>query len=283
MTQKIPATGEIGMTALPIINHDIHVHTFLSACSSDPEAVPERMLAAAARHGLQTIGFADHLWDAEVPGASEWYRPQDVAHISQIRAQIPADTHGVRVLVGCETEYVGNGVVGISPAAAEKLDFVLVPHSHFHMEGFVRPVEVRAPREVAELMRQRFAEVIELEVCTGVAHPFLPCGFAEQTDEIISEIGDAEFADVFGRAGELGVSIEITTGAFPSINGGETEGFHDETFLRVYGLALKAGCVLHLASDTHSLAGVGRVPQLARFVGQLGLAPNHIHPLVRET
>lgn len=269
------------MTSGPIVNHDIHVHTFLSACSSDPEAVPEGMLAAAAQQGLTTIGFADHLWDAEVPGASAWYRPQDLDHISQIRAQIPRHTHGVRVLVGCETEYVGHGVVGISPAAAEQLDFVLVPHSHFHMEDFVRPAEIRAPREVAELLRQRFAEVVELEVCTGVAHPFLPLGFSEQTDEIIGEIGDGEFADVFGRAAQRGVSIEITTGAFPSINAGETEGFHDETFLRVYGLALKAGCVFHLASDTHSLAGVARVPQLARFVDLLGLAPHHLHPLVR--
>ena len=269
------------MAAAPILSHDIHVHTCLSACSGDPEAVPDGMLAAAARYGLQTIGFADHLWDAAVPGASDWYRPQDLAHISRIRAQMPADTHGVRVLIGCETEYVGGGVVGISPEAAEGLDFVLVPHSHFHMEGFVRPAEIRAPREVAELMRQRFAEVVGLEVTTGVAHPFLPCGFSEQTDEIIGEIGDGEFTDVFARAAERGVSLEITTGAFPSINGGETEGFHDQTFLRVYGLGMEAGCVFHLASDTHSLAGMGRVPQLDRFVGQLGLGPHHLHPLVR--
>ena len=104
------------MSTVPILSHDIHVHTFLSACSGDPEAVPDGMLASAARHGLETIGFADHLWDAEVAGSSDWYRPQDLAHTSQIRAQIPTETHGVRVLIGCETEYVGGGVVGISPA-----------------------------------------------------------------------------------------------------------------------------------------------------------------------
>ena len=130
-------------------------------------------------------------------------------------------------------------------------------------------------------MRQRFAEVVELEVSTGVAHPFLPCGFVEQTDEIIGEIGDGAFADVFGRAAERGVSLEITTGAFPSINGGETDGHHDDTFLRVYAVAMEAGCVFHLASDTHSLAGMGRVPQLAGGARQLGLEPHHIHPLVR--
>ena len=66
-----------------------------------------------------------------------------IEHISQIRDQISQDTFGVRVLVGCETEYVGGGWVGISPQSAELLDFVLVPHSHFHMEGFVRPAETK--------------------------------------------------------------------------------------------------------------------------------------------
>ncbi|MBT4502622.1 MAG: hypothetical protein HOC74_33130 [Gemmatimonadetes bacterium] len=269
------------MTEEIFVDHDIHVHTFLSSCSGDSEAVPERMLAAAAVAGVKTVGFADHLWDAAVPGASNWYRPQDFDHISQIRAQLPEDSGGVRVLVGCETEYVGNGRVGISPEVAAQLDFVLVPHSHFHMEDFVCPAEVTGSKEIAELLQKRFAEAIELEVATGIAHPFLPCVFPERTDEILGQIEDAEFGDLFGRAAELGVSIEITTGAFPSLGGGEREGMHDESFLRIYGLALEAGCLFHFASDTHSLEGVGRVCGLEPFVHQLGLTRENLHPLVR--
>ena len=179
------------------VDHDVHVHTFLSSCSHDPEAVPERILARAAQCGLRTVGFADHLWDAAVPGASDWYRPQDFVHISRIRDQLPTDTRGVRVLVGCETEYVGGGGVGVSPEVAEQLDFVLVPHSHFHMEGFVRPSDVNTLEGIAELLQQRFAEAIELEVVTGIAHPFLPCGFPEQLDDILAAIEDAQFAELF--------------------------------------------------------------------------------------
>jgi histidinol phosphatase-like PHP family hydrolase len=269
------------MTEEMLVDHDIHVHTFLSSCSADPEALPEQMLAAAAAAGVKTVGFADHLWDAAVPGASNWYRPQDFDHISQIRAQLPEERHGVRVLVGCETEYVGEGRVGISPEVAAQLDFVLVPHSHFHMENFVRPAEVTDSGEIAELLQQRFAEAIELEVVTGIAHPFLPCVFPERTDEILGQIGDAEFGDLFGRAAERGVSIEITTGAFPSLGGGEREGMHDESFLRIYSLALEAGCLFHFASDTHSLEGMGRVRGLEPFARQLGLTRENLHPLVR--
>lgn len=269
------------MNAALSVDHDLHVHTFLSACSSDPEAVPANMLARAAECGVRTVGFADHLWDAAVAGASEWYRPQDYEHISQIRAQLPADAGGVRVLVGCETEYVGGGRVGISPAVAEKLDFVLVPHSHFHMEGFVRPAEVDTPAAIAGLLQERFAEAIELEVATGIAHPFMPCILPDQLDEILGYIEDGAFADLFGRAAERGVSIEITTGAFPSLNAGERPGAHDEAFLRVYRLALEAGCVFHFASDTHSLEGMGRVRGLEPLVRELGLTAGNLHPLVR--
>ncbi|MFH1568391.1 MAG: hypothetical protein ABIL09_10390 [Gemmatimonadota bacterium] len=270
------------MTAPLAVDHDLHVHTFLSACSEDPQAVPERILARAAEAGVRTVGFADHLWDAAVSGASAWYRPQDFDHVSRIRAQLPADPGPVRVLVGCETEYVGRGRVGISPETAARLDFVLVPHSHFHMEGFVRPAEVNTPAAVAALLRERFAEAVELEVATGIAHPFLPCIWPDRTDEILGHIPDGAFRDLFGRAAERGVSIEITTGAFPSLNGGERPGAHDEAFLRVYARAKEAGCVFHFASDTHRLAGVGRVRDLEPFVARLGLTARDLHPLVRR-
>lgn len=263
------------------VDHDIHVHTFLSSCNSDPDALPDRMVAAAAGSGLRTLGFADHLWDAAVPGASDWYRPQDLTHVSRIREQIPADTSGVRVLVGCETEYVGDGKVGISPTAAAKFDYVLVPHSHFHMEGFVRPSEIDTPPAIAALLQQRFAEVVELDVTTGIPHPFLPCILPERIDEILGHISDAAFEDLFGRAAERGVSIEITVGAFPSLRSKEQEGWHDETFLRVYALARDAGCVFHFASDAHRLDGVGGATRLEPFVRELVLGREHLHPLVR--
>jgi histidinol phosphatase-like PHP family hydrolase len=269
------------MASLAHVDHDLHVHTYLSSCSSDEEALPEAMLARAASCGIRTVGFADHLWDAAVPGASSWYQPQDFPHISRIRQQLPDDTGGVRVLTGCETEYVGGGCVGIAPTTAEMLDFVLVPHSHFHMEDFVRPASVKTPGAIAQLLQDRYAEAIELEVVTGIAHPFLPCILPEQTDDILGLITDDAFSRLFERTARLGVSVEITTGAFASLGSGETDGHHDEAFMRVYRLALRAGCLFHFASDTHSLEGVGKVRGLEPFVTELGLKDTDILPLAR--
>ena len=208
-----------------IVDHDLHVHTFLSACSCDETATPGNIIARAAEAGLRAIGFADHMWDSRVAGASEWYRPQTYEHISQIREQIPHDARGVRDLIGCETEYCGGGKVGISREVADQLDFVLIPMSHIHMQGFVMPPEISGTKGIASLLVKRFNEVVELGLATGIAHPFLPLGYMQVSDEILSFISDSRFLDCFGRAADRGISMEVTTSFFPaSLGRSQTSG-----------------------------------------------------------
>lgn len=43
--------------------HDWHVHTYLSACCHEKERqTPRAILSLAKDMGVNTIGFADHLW-----------------------------------------------------------------------------------------------------------------------------------------------------------------------------------------------------------------------------
>jgi histidinol phosphatase-like PHP family hydrolase len=262
------------------IDHDVHVHTTLSACCGDKQATPANIIARAAETGLRTIGFADHLWDAAVPGAMDWYRPQDLPHVLQTRTLLPPDGRGVRVLVGCESEYCGGGKVGISPAAAGQVDFLLLPVSHFHMKGFVVPADLRDTDAIARLLVARFDEAIELGLATGIAHPFYPVGDEERMDEIHAHISDKAFAAGFAGAAARGVSIEISAVMFPACVGGAPR-FKDETFLRMLRLAKRSGCCFHIASDSHDLSGIGRVLKLAPVVEELGLTDGDIHPLFR--
>ncbi len=255
-----------------LYNHDVHVHSNLSACCSDPLAAAEKMISRAARLGIKTVGFANHFWDETIPGASAWYEPQNLEHILAIRSQIPEDTQGVNVLVGCESEYCGEGKVGISRAVADQLDFVLLPMSHFHMTGFVvQPWQVATSQDVANLLVQRFNEVIALGIANGIAHPFSPLGFKDSIDEIFGCISDAAFQDCFGRAAELRVSIEIQPNMLPGSLGQEMEGFHDESFMRVLTIARDMGCMFHLGSDTHTLAGIGNTLKLKPYLDQLSI------------
>jgi histidinol phosphatase-like PHP family hydrolase len=262
------------------IEHDLHIHTWLSSCSGDPDAGAENYIRLAAEKGLKVIGFANHFWDNRVPGASDWYRPQDFSHIMKIKEQIPEDRLGVKVLVGCETEYCGRGKVGITRETAEQLDFVLIPMSHLHMKGFVLDQNVTSSEEAARVMVDRFKEVIELGLATGIAHPFLPFGF-DPVDEILSCISDDEFVECFGRAAELGISMELNASSFPGSHGKERDTFHDETFIRVFSLAKACGCLFHFASDAHSPKNMHGLFEMEAIVNLLGITEDHILPLCR--
>ena len=197
----------------------------------------------------------------------------------KIKDEIPQDTLGVKILIGCETEYCGDGKVGITKEVAKQLDFVLIPISHLHMEGFVRDKSITSPEDVAKLMVDRFKEVLELDLATGIAHPFIPLGF-KNVDEILSHISDDEFRDCFKRAAEL-VSIELNAGCFPGNYGKETDLFHDESIIRPFLLAKECGCLFHFGSDAHSLDHMNSLFAMERTINILGLTEEDILPLCR--
>ena len=55
------------------IDHDLHIHSFLSTCAKNPEQTPRRILSQAQEAGLTTLCLTNHFWDEDVPGASNWY------------------------------------------------------------------------------------------------------------------------------------------------------------------------------------------------------------------
>ena len=49
--------------------NDLHCHSTLSSCCSDPAMTPQVILGHAERSNHQALCLTDHLWDAAVPGA----------------------------------------------------------------------------------------------------------------------------------------------------------------------------------------------------------------------
>ena len=64
-----------------IVDNDLHIHSQLSSCSSDPAQSNERILKYAEENGLKTICITDHFWDENIPGAFSVYQGQDFEHI----------------------------------------------------------------------------------------------------------------------------------------------------------------------------------------------------------
>lgn len=247
------------------ITSDLHVHSFLSSCAKT-DAVPADYLELCKTNGITTIGFADHMWDNKVAGASPWYKPQDMQHISQIREMIPSDIGGIRVLFGCETEYIGGGVIGITKESARELDFVLIPPNHFHMKDFVIPASVTENDEYKKYLIDRFMEVcdIELDVPIGIAHPFMPLGIPD-TNAVLELITDDEYIKCFTYAKHRDKSIEIQT-SIAVLNNPE--------YNRMIKIASDCGCMCHIGSDSHGLEKFNEAHQrLGNFLDELGVNP----------
>ena len=262
------------------IDHDLHVHTYLSDCCHDKEHHrPAEILAVAAEMGVRLIGFADHVWANPDLPASDWYRPQDASQISRLRDDLASVTTDVRVLVGCEAETVRPGQFGITREFAEQLDFVLLACSHFHMTGFVEQPSARTPRGLADHMLAFFRSAVTSGLATSIPHAFLPLGHYDLLDDAVATMSDGEFLDAFGEAADAGVGIEITVSYFPS---SKKPSFSIETPMRVLSLARQAGCRFTFGSDAHDGAAQRRLPNLARFVEPLDLTPADLHPITHQ-
>ncbi len=263
------------------IQHDIHVHTNLSSCSSDPEQTPENILKKAAELGIRTVGFADHLWCRNIPGASDWYKPQDELHVLKIREQMPADCHGVKTLVGCESEFTGTAC-GIDRQHAALFDFVLIPCSHFHMLDFVRPKEITSAEGLAKLLLEHWSAVLDLDVATGIAHPFHVIGGDAIMDNICRHLRRSEqLRYCLDKSAAKQVSIEINASYFPQLFGRAEAGFHDESIFVLLEQTRRSGCLFHFASDAHELKNFGSTLQMQDIADQLCLRDDDIHPLFR--
>ena len=231
-----------------VIDHDLHIHSNLSRCSSDPEQTPSRILNYAAENGFKQICLTNHFWDERVAGASAWYSTQDYPHIK--RALPLPQRDGIEFLFGCETELDKNLTLGISREVIDEVDFVIIPTTHMHMEGFT--IEAGA-----DLDARALAYVRRLDAVLSMDLPFYKIGIAHLTCphiakaswwdhiEVIDRISDADFERMLLRAAEVGVGIELN---FSLKNYSSKE---SESILRPYRIAKSLGCKFYFGSDAH--------------------------------
>ena len=234
------------------------------------EAIPADYLKLCKTAGITVIGFTDHMWDKAISGASDWYKPQNYESISLVRSMIPSETDGIKIMFGCETEYVGGGKIAITPETAAKLDYVLIPPNHFHMKDLVIPSSVTENDEYKKYLIDRFMEVcdINLGVPTGIAHPFMPLGIPD-ANAVLADITDDEYIKCFNYAKLCDKSIEIQT---------QLAVLNNPEYNRMIKIACDCDCLFHIGSDSHNMERFnGAHERLGNFLDQLGLSKAKIH------
>ena len=263
------------------IQHDVHMHTYLSRCSNDPEFLPPAIIEKSKANGIKVLAFTDHFWDKTMPGwDNDFYRTQDFEHVQKIHKMMPEKIEGINILFGCETEYCGNGLISISKETAAKFDHVLVPTNHYLMD-FANENNLTTPVQLAAELVKRFKEVLSFDVATGICHPFLPLGFMEIGDKILNSMSREELDECFSMAKEKNVSIEINSCTFANNYDRGTDGFTDDSFMRIFSIAKEAGCKFHFGSDAHSLSDIDRLQKLEKYLDLLNITQEDIHPRYR--
>ena len=235
-----------------VIDHDLHIHTFLSICSQDETQIPENILKAAKSRGLKTICVTDHYWDDLVPCNTKynwWYREQNFAHISKY-LPLPKDDE-VRFLFGCETDMDSSYNVGVPRERWNDFDFIIISTTHFHhMTG--EEWENADNEALAGLWVKRFEALLNTDLPfrkIGIAHPacsLINTKSREDYLDVLGRIPDEDMRRLFKKAAEAGMGIELN---YDDINCPDDEA--DRVF-RMFRVAKKCGCKFYLGSDAHS-------------------------------
>lgn len=232
-----------------VFDHDLHIHSKISLCSSDPEQTNERILQYAIDNGLKTVCLTNHFWDDVVDGVSEWYMSQNYEHLA-IAKPLP-QVENVKFLFGCETELNKELTLGISKEKMDLFDFIVIPTTHFHMTSYTLSQEENAnAKSKAKAWVKRVDAVLGMDLPfhkVGLAH--LTCGLIAQTREeyleVIRMLPEEKMKMIFEKAAQRGVGIELNYGDMNFSNDEEA------VVLRPYRIAKQCGCKFYCGSDAH--------------------------------
>ena len=248
--------------------YDLHCHSKLSLCASRESEI-SGFLECGEKDGLVCVGISDHAWDKGLGRPIDFYEAQPYEKLFERERPV---TKNVKVVFGAEGEYA-QGLLGIRRSTAEKLDYLIVPHSHIHMNGFVLPEGVNDERSVGRYMFNSFVSLLhhpDSDRIFGVAHPFWPCGRKfEQTEAILSAITDEEFIYCGFLAKEKNVFLEMNMSCTASI---PLEKFASSQYGRFFRLAKQGGAEFFMGSDNHIPKSgkdnsLNRLPEYAAEIG----------------
>jgi histidinol phosphatase-like PHP family hydrolase len=260
-----------------VIDHDLHIHSNLSLCAPDPAQTPEAILKYGEANGLKTLCLTNHMWDPAVPGASEWYAAQSYER-SRTALPLP-QSDKVRFLFGAEAEMDKNFVIGLSPKTVEELEFIIVPTTHMHMDGFT--VEGNEDAEArAQLWIKRFDALLDAPLPfekVGLAHMTCSLIWRNRYLEVLQKIPLSEYHRLFERAAKAGLGIELN---FPAYHMSQSTA---EIELVPYRIAREEGCKFYLGGDAHVPASLAdRMIHFNAMIDILGLTEDDKIPFLQN-
>lgn len=253
-----------------IIDHDYHIHSFLSPCSRDPEQSSENILRYGIENGFRHICLTNHLWDTT---KKNFYLDPPDQKYSYLSQALPLpQAKGTQFHFGCETDMDKNFVPGIEKETFDKLEFVIISTTHLQLTG--KTIEADATlSDRAELYIRRLEKVLECGFDfskVGIPHPASNHASPENPfNELFDKIGRENVKYIFSRVAESGAGVEINSFDF---NFDNKPSKHADAIIEFYGILKECGCRFYLGSDAHHPDALRRAPRsFETAVNELGL------------
>ncbi len=249
-----------------IVDHDYHIHSQLSFCSSDPEQNNERILRYAEENGFKSICLTDHFWDESVEDAGPW---EGFGHNVISKALPLPQSDKVKFLFGGETEMRKDFVIGLAPEHYDRYDFIVIPINHLHFTGFTISEEQAATKEGrAQVWIDKLEALLNADLPfekVGIAH--LACSLMgakrEDTPDILNLVPQEKLESLFSKAASVGAGIELNKDDI------ELAEKYPDAVLRIFKTAKKMGCKFYMGSDAHHPEALDKAPALFEKVVDL--------------
>lgn len=262
-----------------LLDHDLHIHSNISACASNPENTPENILKSAKSAGLKKIALTDHFWDMDIEceikaGSCGFERLSSVL-------PLPRDEN-VEFLFGCEADVNYDMVVGVEKEKFDKFDIILISLTHNHKVGkTIRKEDSMIPERLARVWVERLESLINQNLPfnkIGITHLTTPHIARNNTDaykKTLDLLKNEDLKRVFTLAAKRGVGIELNA---TDMNYTEE---NKERILRIYRIAKECGCKFYLGGDSHNYDAVGRprIRNISSAIEELSLTEDDKWPL----
>lgn len=250
-----------------IVDHDYHIHSSISPCSSDALRTPDNILKQATDANFKRIVITDHFWDLDLDAdCGVW----TMVPFEKLASALPLPQNDkCKFYFGCECDMNRQHEIGILPDKFDKFDFIIVSTTHFHLwynnEISVDDIEKRAELYVERLFKLLYSNLPDKKV--GIAH--LTTSLISKPEnhlDIIDLISDEVFAEIFKLAAKRGWGVEL------NIKLDMYKEAELPRVLRPYKIAKECGCKFYFGSDAHTMADFdGKVEIFNKIVDLLDL------------
>lgn len=253
-----------------IIDHDYHIHSFLSPCSRDPEQNPERILRYGVENGFKHICLTNHLWDTTKKNFYLDPPDQKYSYLSQALPLPQAE--GTQFHFGCETDMDKNLVLGIEKETFDRLEWAIISTTHLQLTG--KTIDADATlSDRAEIYIRRLERVLDSGLDfhkIGIAHPVSSHASPDNPfNELFDKIGRDNVKYIFTKVAQSGAGVEINSIDFSLENKSRQ---HIDAMIEFYGILKECGCRFYLGSDAHHPITLEKAPKcFETAVNELGL------------